>query len=163
MSVKKHGYHLEGLMALLLFGVFAVCLLIVLLTGADSYQGLTQRDRASDNRRVCAQYLTTRVRQADAAGAVTAGQFGGGDALLLTQDIDGEAYVTRIYVSGGYLMELFSAADSELSPEDGEKLMAAQALSASLSGGMLELSVTPEDGRPVELTLSLRSGEGGVS
>lgn len=163
MSVKKHGYHLEGLMALLLFGVFAVCLLIVLLTGADSYQGLTQRDRASDNRRVCAQYLTTRVRQADAAGAVAAGQFGGGDALLLTQDIDGMEYVTRIYVSGGYLMELFSAADSELAPEDGEKLMAAQALSASLSGGMLELSVTPEDGRPVELTLSLRSGEGGLS
>ena len=144
MSVKRRGYHLEGLMALLLFGVFAVCLLIVLLTGADSYQRLTRRDRASDNRRVCVQYLTTR----------------GGDALLLTQDIGGTQYVTRIYVSGGYLMELFSAADSEMSPEDGEKLMAAQSLSASLSEGLLELSVTPEDGRPVELTLSLRSGEG---
>ena len=47
-----------------------------------------------------------------------------------------------------------------MSPEDGEKLMAAQSLSASLSEGLLELSVTPEDGRPVELTLSLRSGEG---
>lgn len=159
MSVKKHGYHLEGLMALLLFGVFAVCLLIVLLTGADSYQGLTQRDRMSDNRRVCAQYLTTRVRQADAAGAVAAGEFGGGDALLLSQNIDGMEYVTRIYVSGGYLMELFSSADVEMSPEDGEKLMAAQALSASLEDGLLELSVTPEDGAAVELTLSLRSGE----
>ena len=63
--MKKHDYHLEGLMALLLFGVFAVCLLMVLLTGADSYQGLTRRDRISDNRRVCAQYLATRVRQAD--------------------------------------------------------------------------------------------------
>ena len=92
---------------------------------------------------------------------MAAGEFGGGDALLLTQDIDGMEYVTRIYVSGGYLMELFSTADSEMSPEDGEKLMAAQALSASLSEGLLELSVTPEDGRPVELTLSLRSGEGG--
>ena len=153
MSVKRRGYHLEGLMALLLFGVFAVCLLIVLLTGADSYQRLTRRDRASDNRRVCV--------QADAAGGVSAGEFGGGDALLLTQDIGGTQYVTRIYVSGGYLMELFSAADSEMSPEDGEKLMAAQSLSASLSEGLLELSVTPEDGRPVELTLSLRSGEGG--
>ena len=89
MSMKKHGYHLEGLMALLLFGVFAVCLLMVLFTGADSYQGMTRRDRISDNRRVCAQYLATRVRQADADGAVAAGEFGGGDALLLTQDIDG--------------------------------------------------------------------------
>lgn len=157
--MKKTSAHLEGLMALLLFGVFAVCLLIVLLTGADSYQGLTQRDRMSDNRRVCAQYLTTRVRQADAAGAVAAGEFGGGDALLLSQNIDGMEYVTRIYVSGGYLMELFSSADVEMSPEDGEKLMAAQALSASLEDGLLELSVTPEDGTAVELTLSLRSGE----
>lgn len=163
MSMKKHGYHLEGLMALLLFGVFAVCLLIVLLTGADSYQGLTQRDRMSDNRRVCAQYLATRVRQSDTAGAVSAGEFGGGDALLLSQDIDGEEYVTRIYVSGGYLMELFSTADSQMAPEDGEKLMAAKALSVSLDGGLLELSVTPEDGTLVELTLSLRSGEGAVS
>ena len=160
MSMKKHGYHLEGLMALLLFGVFAVCLLMVLFTGADSYQGLTRRDRISDNRRVCAQYLATRVRQADADGAVAAGEFGGGDALLLTQDIDGMEYVTRIYVSGGYLMELFSAADSELAPEDGEKLMAARALSASLSDGLLELSLTPKEGTAVELTLSLRSGEG---
>ena len=92
MSVKRRGYHLEGLMALLLFGVFAVCLLIVLLTGADSYQRLTRRDRASDNRRVCVQYLTTRVRQADAAGGVSAGEFGGGDALLLTQDIGGPSW-----------------------------------------------------------------------
>ena len=36
MSMKKQSYHLEGLMALLLFGVFSVCLLIVLLTGAAS-------------------------------------------------------------------------------------------------------------------------------
>ncbi len=163
MSMKKHGYHLEGLMALLLFGVFAVCLLIVLLTGADSYQGLTQRDRVSDNRRVCAQYLVTRVRQSDAAGAVAAGQFGGGDALLLSQSIDGQEYVTWIYVNDGYLMELFSAPDSGMAPEDGEKLMAAQALSVSLTDGLLELSVTPEQGAAVELVLSLRSGEGAGS
>ena len=57
-------------------------------------------------------------------------------------------------------MELFSAADSELAPEDGEKLMEARALSASLSDGLLELSLTPKEGTAVELTLSLRSGEG---
>ena len=162
MSMKKHGYHLEGLMALLLFGVFAVCLLIVLLTGADSYQGLTQRDRVSDNRRVCAQYLATRVRQSPAATAPAASDWRG-DALLLSQSIDGQEYVTWIYVNGGYLMELFSAPDSGMAPEDGEKLMAAQALSVSLTDGLLELSVTPEQGAAVELVLSLRSGEGAGS
>ena len=42
MKIQKN--HLEGLIALLLFGVFAVCLLIVLLAGADAYNGLTTKD-----------------------------------------------------------------------------------------------------------------------
>ena len=160
MKKQSIQHHMDGLAALLLFGVFAACVLSVLLTGAGAYRRLTQRDQDAFSRRTCVQYLATRVRQADADGAVAAGEFGGGDALLLTQDIDGMEYVTRIYVSGGYLMELFSAADSELAPEDGEKLMEARALSASLSDGLLELSLTPKEGTAVELTLSLRSGEG---
>ena len=34
-------HHLDGLLALILFGVFAVSILVVLLCGADAYNGLT--------------------------------------------------------------------------------------------------------------------------
>ena len=46
--MKRQGTkrHMDGLLMLLLFGVFAVCVLIVLLTGARAYRGLTDRDRA---------------------------------------------------------------------------------------------------------------------
>lgn len=147
-------------MALLLFGVFAVCLLAVLLTGANSYQSLTQRDRTASDSRTCAQYLSTRVRQADQYQAIGVEPFGGGDALSFRQDIDGREYLTRVYVWDGWLMELFSAADTALSPQDGERIMAAQALTAEQRDGLLYLSITPAQGERTELLLSPRCGEG---
>ena len=103
--MKKQTDHLEGLLALLLFGVFAVCLLIVLLTGANSYQSLTQRDRAAADRRTCTQYLATRVRQSDAQGGVGSGRFGDGEALAITEQIGDQEYVTWVYAHEGWLME----------------------------------------------------------
>ena len=42
---------MDTLLALLLFGLFSVCVLAVLLTGADAYRRLTRRDRlAFDSR-----------------------------------------------------------------------------------------------------------------
>ena len=53
--MKRQGtkHQIDGLLMLLLFGVFAVCVLIVLLTGARAYRGLTERDRAAYDRRTC--------------------------------------------------------------------------------------------------------------
>ena len=90
---------MEGLLVLLLFGVFAACVLSVLLMGAGRYRVLTERDDASYSWRTAAQYLTTRVRQADTADGVRVGAFDGGegeDTLFLTEQIDGVAYTTRV-------------------------------------------------------------------
>ena len=94
MKKRLVKHHLDGLIALLLFGVFAVCVLVVLLTGADAYRRLTQRDEAAYDRRVCAQYMATRLRQADSFEGVAIEDFQGTDALVLAA---GDGYVTRIY------------------------------------------------------------------
>ena len=57
MRRKSIQHHTDALAALLLFGVFAACILAVLLTGADAYRRLTLRDRAVGDRRACVQYL----------------------------------------------------------------------------------------------------------
>ena len=88
-------HHLDGLIALLLFGVFAVCVLAVLLTGANAYRRLTERDQSAYSRRTCAQYLATRVRQADSLNGISVESFGGTDALVLEET--GSEYLTRIY------------------------------------------------------------------
>ena len=43
---------MDGVFVLLLFCVFAVCVLSVLLTGAGAYRRLTERDRVSYDRQI---------------------------------------------------------------------------------------------------------------
>ena len=51
MKKRPIRHQIDGLIALLLFGVFSVCILAVLLTGADAYRRLTDRDQAALDRK----------------------------------------------------------------------------------------------------------------
>lgn len=155
MKIQGTKHQMDGLLMLLLFGVFAVCVLAVLLTGAKAYRGLTARDQAAYDRRTCVQYIATRVRQGDVAGGVTVEPFRDTTALCLTQD----GYVTRVYWHDGYLMELYTSADAELYPEDGEKIMPLESLSLTMEDGLLTAEVGTAGGAVDTLCLSLRSGE----
>lgn len=153
-----------GLLALLLLLVFAVCVLSVLLTGAGTYQTLTKRDQESYDRRTAAQYLATRVRQADQLDGITVTDFQGCDALELTETIDGTPYVTRIYCYDGCLRELFSAAEAQMTPADGEKVLEVQALTVAwMDAGdgaqILTAELTHADGTAERVVLAVRSGE----
>lgn len=154
--MKRSG-RFNGLAALLLFGVFAVCILSVLLTGAKTYRALSERGAEEGDRRVCAQYLSARVRQSDRAGAIGVDKFGDGDALVLRETVGGSECETRVYVHDGYLNELFCLAGAGLSPGDGQRIMPAEGLEAEVSGGLVTLRVT-SGGETVELTLCRRSG-----
>lgn len=158
MKKRMTQHHMEGLGALLLFGIFAVCVLMVLLTGADAYRRLTERDQQAYLRRTCSQYVAARVRQADSLAGITVEPFGDGNALTLVED--GGAYRTRIYCCEGWLMELYCAVDADLDPEDGEKILEMEALELSLKEGFLTAKISGADGSQDILRLSLRSGKG---
>lgn len=158
MKKRMTQHHMEGLGALLLFGIFAVCVLMVLLTGADAYRRLTQRDQQSYLRRTCAQYIAARVRQADSIAGITVEPFGDGNALTLAEG-DG-TYCTRVYCHEGWLMELYSSADADLEPRDGERLLEMEGLGLSLEDGLLTAVISGADGSEDVLRLSLRSGKG---
>ena len=148
----------DGILALLLFAVFAACVLIVLLTGADAFRGLSQRDQAAFERRTAAQYIATRLHQADRADAVALEDFGGTTALVCREEYYGEEYCTRVYFHDGYIYELFCSTEAVLLPEDGEKIIAVSALTFAESGGLITAAVTDTSGETVRITLSLRSG-----
>lgn len=153
-------HYMDGLAALLLFGIFAVCILAVLLTGAGAYERLTARDQSSYERRVCTQYIATRVRQADIFGNVSVEQFDGVPALCM---VDGDGYLTRVYCYDGYLKELYTSVDADLSLDAGENLMEADELTLSLDDGLLEVSVSGPNGAEDRMYLSLRCGEGAAA
>lgn len=152
MKKRPIRHQIDGLIALLLFGVFSVCILAVLLTGADAYRRLTGRDQAAFDRRTTLQYIATRVRQADTLDGVRVADFNGADALVFD---DGDGYVTRVYCHNGYIMELYAEEYLDLTLEAGEPIMEAEPLDFSMADGRLRVS-NGED----TLILSLRSGEG---
>lgn len=152
--MRRGRDRLESLAALVVFGAFAVSVAAVLLTGAGAYRRLTARDEAAGERRTRSQYIATRVRQA--AGAASVEELGGEPALRLPE---GDGYVTWVYCRDGWLMELYTSEESELGPEDGTRLMAAESLSARLEEGLLEVRVTGPGGESDRLYLSLRVGE----
>ena len=159
MRIRVSQHHISGLPMLLLFGAFAVCILGVLLTGARAYRGLTQRDQAAFDRRTAVQYVAARVRQADAAGAVSVESFGDTQALALDQ---GDGLVTRLYWYDGYLMELYTFENAGLAPQDGEKILPLEGLELSLEDGLLTAELQNPGGGRDTLRLSLRSGEEGL-
>ena len=88
--MKKNN--LTGVLVLLVFAVFMVSVLLVLLSGADTVQKLTERDQRTYHHRTAVQYLTTRVRQADCAGAVSVDNSDDISTLILKEEIDGQLY-----------------------------------------------------------------------
>ena len=145
--MKEKFTKITDLLALTVFAVFAVCILLVLLYGANVYQNLVRRGEESFEMRTAAQYVATRVRQAE---TVTVADFEGCEALVLPEEIDGARYLTRVYCFEGYIRELFCAENAALSPEDGEKVMAADSLRFLVEDDLLLATI---DGREVLLQL----------
>lgn len=156
MKKNLNEEKISGLAALLLFAVFAVCILLVLLTGAKIYQRLVQRDQANYDSRTAVSYLAAKIRQSDQLDCL---ETNGTDMLVITEEIEGEWYETRIYCYDGYLCELFTIAGSDSLPEDGIRVLPANALKVAMEDGAVRLEITDTNGQVQSLRLSLRSGK----
>lgn len=160
MKNEQKRSSLPELMALTVFTVFALCILLVLLSGGKAYRRLTERDRESFDRRTACQYLATRVRQADSHGGITVEEFCGQDALVIREQIHGQTYLTRIYCYDGMLRELYTPASGDFSLEDGDPLLEVSSLQLSASRGTLLAQLEFPDSSNRQLMLRLRSGGG---
>ncbi len=148
--------------SLLLTCVFAVTLLMALVTGAGVYRRVAEQSERGSERRLGLTYITAKVLSSDEAGQVEAGAFGDSGAVYLYEDLDGLDYETILYVHDGWLMELFCEKEWELEPGDGERIAQAERLEVTRDGGLLRLGYTGASGQYDSALLSLRSaGEEG--
>ena len=157
MKRAESKFRKGKVLALVLFAVFAVCVLFVLLTGAGVYERLTKRGQSAFENRTVPQYIATKVRQADCAEAVFVVRTDGTDQLCLRERIGGTCYVTRIYCYEGYVRELFAAESVAFEPMAGEKIAPAEQVCFSLEGECLYVTVMQADGISAEQLLTLRS------
>ena len=157
MGERIRKSDMSGILVLLVFAVFMVSVLFVLLTGADVVQTLTQRDQDSFDRRTAAQYVTTRVRQADSSGMVAVREFGDGAALVLSEEIQGAVFETTVYCYDGYLRELFVEEGLTMDPEFGEKILPMKSFHVLDCGTHLQVELIFPDEETVSVVLQLRS------
>ncbi len=159
MKKARPQHSISGFAALAVAALFALCVLSALLAGIGAYRCLAQEGQESYACRTCAGYISAKVRQSETGAALTVESFDGTPALVLEETVEGAAYITQIYCWDGWLMELFSAQDAELAPEDGERLLPARSLIPREQDGLLEVVVTDGYGNESSLVFSLRGGE----
>ena len=140
--MKEKRYAITDVAALLVLTAFAMCVLLVLLTGANLYRKLVDSAEESYLHRTALQYLTTRIRQAE---AVEIGSFDGCDALILEETAGQEICVTRVYCYDGWLRELYTVPGAQVSARDGEALLEAAALALKQEGNLLILTLGTEE------------------
>lgn len=158
---KTGGAHtIDIIFILVLFCVFAVSVLMVLLTGAGAYKDIAQLMENHYEERTVLSYLEAKVHHYDRDGAIQVVDYQGSDALAMAEEIDGRQYITLVYFYDGAVRELFYEAGIVLEPEAGQLIMAAQDFQANqLSDDFIHLTCTGASGEKNELFLSIRSEE----
>ena len=112
----------------------------------------------SARQRVGLAYITAKVHAYDRTGGVRAGRFGEVDAVFLTEELEGVAYETALYVHEGWMKEAMYEQGWTMSPEDGTAITEAQSLTAEMGDGLLTLTYIDPDGRTETAKLMIRSG-----
>lgn len=165
MKSKMRKHEIDSVFVLLLFTLFAGCILMVLLLGASSYEKLVKRDAKAYNARTGVQYIAAKLRHGDASACVQAGSFADKNnteadeipTLYLGTSAEGEFYYTKIYYYDGYLRELLCMEEDELEPEDGQEVLRATSFSVEQEGQLLSVAVGDEGGEVHTLSLAIRS------
>ena len=153
----QRQWKITGLIALVLFLLFALCILGVLLTGADVYNRITDADQTAYDQRTAIQYLTTKIRQSDEHGKVSVVELDGLQTLQLQETVGTRTYLTYIYCMDGYLWELYAREDHGLSTADGTKVMAAEQMKLQWLSPVLTIDIEFTDGSWRQAKLTLRS------
>lgn len=156
----RRGHSIDVVLSLVLFCLFAGSVLMVLMLGVQSYQGVVQSMEESYHERTCLQYIATKVNHYSGENAVTVTDYGDGSALALGETIGGSEYVTYIYTYEGNMMELFCASDVELDPSAGFKIMGVEGLDfTAITDDLIHITCSSSSGTAT-VYVTVHGGEG---
>ena len=156
----KQSRLLEVLPNLILFLLFICCMFTVLLTGAKIYRTVSDVMEEQFSVTTCVNYISAKIRHYDVPNGVLVGIIDDSESLILQEEIDGEKYMTYLYCKDGNLMELFCAADADITGDGGESIMPLDALNISTEGSLISFSCESE-GEIASGSIALQCGKVG--
>ena len=151
------GRSVQTLCVLLIYCLFAVCSLLLILTGASAYREISRKMDGDNQLRASLSYVANKVRAGEEAGGIVLKKSGDTDVLTIAAEYDGDAYLTYLYWYDGTLMEQFLGETDPFLPADGEKVTPLKRFSMTRRGGVLTLSATADTGRQASMTVCLRT------
>ncbi|MEA5083221.1 MAG: DUF4860 domain-containing protein [Lachnospiraceae bacterium] len=145
-NAKRHS--IDVFFVLCIFLAFALSISALLVVGAKTYQSISQNTEDNYQLRTSLLYVSNKVKAFNENGMVYKGEFNGGDALFLQENIDGISYVTKIYAYEGQLYELFSEADNDLDAVSGTKITAVSAFEVTeIEKKLLKIKIKSPQGK----------------
>ena len=159
MNDKKEKPHIvDVLFVLALFGVFTLSALVLVILGANIYKQTVSHMTSNYDSRMACSYFAEKIRQNDLASSVELGELYDTEALVFSQEINGETYATYLYYHDGYLKELFMKKGSNIGDNPlaaGNPIMALEHLDMELiSDNLLKIYFTLAPGQEQHVYLS---------
>ena len=130
----------SGLSLFLTVAVFALMALLTVVLGAGVYRSVVGRAEVNHEVRTAMAYITGKLRANTGSTTLEKTEVGN-DMLVLSEEIGGADYETRIYAHEGTLYEVFAAADIDFAPEEGQPIAALDGFSAQMEENALRLTV----------------------
>lgn len=146
-----------------LCALFAVLAMGLTLLASSVYRATAGEADENYTHRVALSYLVNQFRRGDEINCIALTEFGGSDALVLTERVAGSEYVTYLYCYDGQLRELYTERGTDLTPADGTAILPLKSVSFSGEGSLVHITITDGAGNEYAADVSQRSavGEGG--
>lgn len=158
---QEHRHIVDILFVLALFGLFTISALMLVTVGAEVYRNTVEDMDSNYEARTSFAYLTEKIRQNDATGSVSIGMLENIPALILSQTIDDQEYLTYLYYHEGCLKELLMKKGADLVGDPlsaGNTVMPLAKLDMALAGdSLISFRLTTLEGQEKSLLISTRS------
>ncbi len=157
MQQKQQPHIIDVIFVLALFGAFAFSAVMLIIAGSTIYKNTINNMQSNFETRTSSSYISEKIRQGGELDILHSDS--AGDILSVKRQVGKRDYSTYLYCRDGYLCELYSASDTELTDgmlAAGQKITELSSLTASPteSDTVIEVLLSHESGAQNRLLLS---------
>lgn len=161
MKGKQENHIIDILFVIALFCIFALSAIFLISVGADIYGKTVSHMESNFNQRTSFAYVTEKVRQSDVSGSIGIGSLEDIPALTITQEINGNEYITYLYQHENMLKELMVRSDTPLGPEAGQDILALSDFSLNaVNDNLYHFTIISQEGETCSLYVSTKTTGG---
>lgn len=143
---SQTSHPIAGVFSLILFGLFVLFLLIMLLFCAQIYQRSITKSDSETALGTVSSYITTKFRQHDIQDGIFTDELNNLPALCFRDTLNGQDYITYLYLDGHDLKELFTADGSSAQANAGTTIASLSDFQIDEENGFYHILLQSETG-----------------